>query len=196
MPTKNQAFILVDDQPSPPSRSDNSSYEKPSAPHNHNEPGIPMPMDTKKIFVVHGHEVGLRAIVARFLEQLGAKPVILSEEASGGRTVIENFEMHADVAYAVVLMTGDDRGGAKDTPPRQFKKRARQNVIFELGYFMSKLKRNKVCILYEQDVEIPSDITGVIYVPYDASSDGWQIKMARELKKAELDIDLNRWLGS
>lgn len=97
-----------------------------------------------KVFVVHGHDEGARESTSRFLERLGLTPVILHEQASEGRTLIEKLEHYGDVDFAVVLLTADDVGGksAAELSPR-----ARQNVIWELGYFVARLGRSNVCAL-------------------------------------------------
>ncbi len=147
--------------------------------------------DSHRVFVVHGHDHGLRAELARFLERLGLDVVILDEQPRAGRTIIENFERHADVRYAVVLLTGDDRGGTRDQRYEDQRPRARQNVIFELGYFAAKLGRQHVCALYKAGVEIPSDYQGVLYVPLDPHN-AWRFALAKELRAAGLPVDLNR----
>ena len=126
--------------------------------------------------------------VARFLEKLRLDPIILHEQPSMGRTVIEKFEAHADVGFAVVLLTPDDMGGLASGG--EVKPRARQNVILELGYFIGSLGRAKVCALYVEGVEIPSDIHGVLYVSYDAAG-GWRLKLASEIRAAGLPVDMN-----
>src|ERR1700690_1272552 len=90
---------------------------------------------SKQVFVVHGHDTEAKETVARFIERLGLEPIILHEQASSGRTVIEKFEVFADVCFAVVLLTPDDVGAATSDATK-LKRRARQNVVFELGYFV------------------------------------------------------------
>jgi predicted nucleotide-binding protein len=87
-------------------------------------------------------------------------PIVLHEQASRGKTVIEQFEAHADVEFAVVLLTGNDVGAAKSEPAK-LQPRARQNVILELGCFTGRIGRDRVCALYENGVELPSDYDGV-----------------------------------
>lgn len=149
---------------------------------------VAAPSPTKKIFVVHGHDNEAKQTVARFLEHLKLEPIVLHEQASEGRTVIEKFEVYADVGFAVVLLTPDDVG-AVASEPANLKPRARQNVVLELGYFLAKLKRNRVCALYKKGVEIPSDYQGVLYVELD-SAGGWTLKLAQELAAAAIPIDL------
>lgn len=146
------------------------------------------PPQTKKVFVVHGHDDEAKEKVARFLERLKLEPIILHEQANEGRTVIEKFEVYADVGFAVVLLTPDDVG-ALASERANLKSRARQNVVLELGYFLGKLKRNRVCALYKKGVEIPSDYQGVLYVELD-SAGGWTLKLAQELSAAGIPIDL------
>ncbi len=150
---------------------------------------------SRKIFVVHGHDDALRQSVARFLEKLDLEPIILDERANKGRTIFQKFQDHSDVAFAIVLLTGDDIGGKKGTSPEQLSSRARQNVILEFGYFLGKLGPVSVCALYQPDVELPSDISGMLYVPLD-NSPSWKLRVAHEIKAAGIDIDLNRTLGS
>jgi predicted nucleotide-binding protein len=144
----------------------------------------------RSVFVVHGQNEAVKQSVARFLEKLKLEAVILHEQANKGQTLIEKFEAHAQVGYAVVLLTPDDKGGLEADPPDKYKSRARQNVILELGYFIGKLGRGRVCALHMGDVELPSDIHGVAYVRYDAT-DAWKLSLAREMKAAGIDVDLN-----
>src|SRR5262245_1287010 len=144
-----------------------------------------------RVFIVHGRSEGPREAVARFVMKLGFEPIILQEQASEGRTIIEKFEHHSGVGFAVVLLTGDDRGGPADADPDSYEPRARQNVILELGYFVGKLGRRRVAVLYEAGVEIPSDFHGVVYIPLDAR-EGWRLLLANEMKAAGFDVDLNK----
>lgn len=143
------------------------------------------PALSQKIFIVHGHDEGARESVARFLERVGLETVILHEQPNRGRTIIEKFEAHRDVGFAVVILTPDDEGCEKGGTPRP---RARQNVVLELGYFVGVLGRHKVCALRRGDVEIPSDLTGVVYVPFDETN-GWKQALGRELEAAGFQID-------
>ena len=102
--------------------------------------------DTNKVFVIHGRDTGTRDMVARFLERLKLKPVILSEQSNKGLTIIEKFEKHAEVGFAIALLTPDDTGSLKGAINKP-NPRARQNVIFELGFFIGKLGRERVCAL-------------------------------------------------
>lgn len=142
-----------------------------------------------KVFVVHGHDDAAKEAAARYLEKLGLEAVILHERPSGGRTIMEKLEHYGDVDFAVVLLTPDDVG-ASAAAPANLKARARQNVILELGYFVGRLGRDKVCALHKGDVELPSDILGVIYVPMDAAG-SWRFLLGKELRQAGFNVDLN-----
>jgi predicted nucleotide-binding protein len=140
-----------------------------------------------RIFLVHGHDEGTLHEIARFLERLGQDVVVLREQPNQGRTIIEKFEDYGDVGFAVVLLTPDDTGGPAGG---EIKPRARQNVVLELGYFLGRLGRMRVCALYRGDVEIPSDYSGVVYISIDQTG-GWRLSLARELKAAGLPVDMN-----
>ncbi|MGH2500967.1 MAG: TIR domain-containing protein [Ktedonobacterales bacterium] len=142
---------------------------------------------SRDVFVVHGHDEAAREATARFIAQLGLHPIILHEQANQGLTIIEKFEKHAQVAFAVVLLTPDDTGGSSNEQDA-LKPRARQNVILELGYFLGRLGRDHVCALYKGGVELPSDMSGVLYVPMDDAG-AWKSTLSREIKAAGLDIN-------
>lgn len=151
-------------------------------------------INTKRVFVVHGHDDLVKSSVARFIEKMGLEAIILHEQPNNGKTIIEKFEANAaGVSFAVVLLTPDDVA-APASNPDHLRHRARQNVVLELGYFCGALGRNRVCVLYKGDVEIPSDYLGVIYTPLD-DAEGWHLKLAKEMKVAGLDIDLNKAIG-
>lgn len=145
---------------------------------------------TNRVFVVHGHDDAAREAVARFLERLGIEAIILHEQASGGRTIVEKLEHYGDVDFAVVLLTPDDVGKAAAGESGEFLPRARQNVVLELGYFVGKLGRTNVCTLYKPDLELPSDLLGVVYVPIDAGG-AWRLQLAKELRASGFSVDMN-----
>ncbi len=140
----------------------------------------PSPKDTKRVFIVHGHDEGALQGVARFIEKIGLTSIILHEQVNKGQTIIEKIEKYTDVGFAVVLLTPDDKLTDKDSKPVS---RARQNVILELGYFLGGLGRDKVCVLKKGGVEMPSDFEGVVWVELDKYN-GWQMRLIKELKAA------------
>lgn len=154
-------------------------------------PSTSTPPTNSRVFLVHGRNEGIRESVARFLESLGLPVTILHEQPNMGRTIIEKFEDYSDVGFAVVLLTGDDKGGLVTDAAKSYRPRARQNVILELGFFLAKLGRERVCTLYESGVEVPSDFSGVVFVELDPNR-RWHLELARELRAVGFEVDLNR----
>ena len=148
------------------------------------------PVIGHRIFLVHGHDEGVLHEIARFLEKLKRDVIVLREQPNQGKTIIEKFESYSDVGFAIVLLTADDRGGTRELPYEKQQLRARQNVIFELGYFIGRIGRNRVCALYNPGVEIPSNYSGVLYIQLDEQG-GWRLSLAKEMKAAGLPIDMN-----
>jgi predicted nucleotide-binding protein len=164
------------------------------------KPGPTAEMEThvaepNSVFLVHGHDEGAKHEVSRVINKLtGADPIILDEQASRSLTIVEKFEQHGgSAAFAVVLLTPDDVGRSAAARDDQLRPRARQNVVFELGYFIGKLGRGKVAVLNRGDVEKPSDVSGVLYIPYPEGN--WQVSLAQEMKAAGLEVDASRLLG-
>jgi predicted nucleotide-binding protein len=139
------------------------------------------------VFIVHGHDEASREAVARFLEKIGFQVIILHERPNKGRTIITKFREEAEeVGFAVVLMTPDDTGGKVGGP---LAARARQNVVFELGFFIGALGPERVAALVKGPVERPSDFDGVVYISLD--DPGWKASLARELEAADFEMDWN-----
>jgi hypothetical protein len=148
---------------------------------------------TKRVFLVHGRDGAIKNEVARFLEKLGLEVVILHERPNKGRTLITKFqEESSDVSFAIVLVTPDDMGGLADGDAQP---RARQNVVFELGFFIGRLGPERVCALMADGVEKPSDYDGVAYVPLDPNG-GWKSDLTRELAAARIPVDFSKAFGS
>ncbi len=147
-------------------------------------------LSTDAVFIVHGHDEAIREKVARFVERLGLTAIILHEQPNQGRTLIEKFISHSQVAFAVVLLTPDDIGGSKTANSKEYLPRARQNVVFELGYFVGLLGRDRVCALCVPTVDLPSDYVGTVYVKLDPDG-AWKLSLAREMKSAGLNVSLD-----
>ena len=142
-------------------------------------------IDLTRVFIVHGHNGEIKQKVARLVEQQNIKPIILDEQVNTGKTIIEKFEQNSNVGAAVCLFTADDTGKAnkeKDDKPR-----ARQNVVLETGFFMGKLGRERLVIIAENRIELPSDMQGIVYI-----NNNWELDMLKELKNMGFNIDLNK----
>jgi len=151
---------------------------------------VTVPKSVNKIFIVHGHNEVMKEKVARTLLKLGLNPIILHERPDGGKTIIEKIEKNSsEVGFAVVLLTDDDEGKAKIETT--YKSRARQNVIFEMGYFIGALGRDRVFLLLAKGVEKPGDLDGIVYTPFD-ENDGWKLKLVKELKVAGYSVSADQ----
>ncbi|WP_349645003.1 TIR domain-containing protein [Bradyrhizobium manausense] len=141
------------------------------------------------VFVVHGHDEAALYAVTDFLRRIRCEPIVLRERPNKGRTIITKFREEADgVGFAIVLLTPDDVGGktGHDSEPR-----ARQNVVFEFGFFVGALGPEKVTALLKGPIEKPSDLNGVGYIQMD-SAGAWRQELARELDAAGLKVDWNK----
>lgn len=141
-----------------------------------------------KIFIVHGHDGELMHAVARVIEKQNIEAIILSEKENKGRTIIEKFEDYSDVSGAICLFTADDLGKTKNDTIENA--RARQNVVLETGYFMGRLGRAHVIILADKGIEMPSDLSGVVYT----NTASWEFELLKELKAIGYKVDLNKLL--
>jgi predicted nucleotide-binding protein len=142
-------------------------------------------LDYRSVFIVHGQNEAKKLELKGLLTDLGLRPVILHEQGNMGNTIIEKFEHYApQSAFAFVLMTPDDKAGAANATEAKW--RARQNVIMELGWFMAKLGRKRVVILYQGELEIPSDILGVVYLRFNESVREVSEDIRNELRNAGL----------
>jgi predicted nucleotide-binding protein len=140
-------------------------------------PSKEIKFDKSQVFIVHGHDDLAKTETARFIEKLGLQPIILHEQASSSKSIIEKIEEYSDVGFGIVLYTPCDIGGKQDEKP-VLKSRARQNVVFEHGFLIGKIKRQNVCALVKGDVELPNDISGVVYVEMD-NADSWKYTIAK-----------------
>lgn len=142
------------------------------------------------IFIVHGHDNEAKLDVARTIEKLDLNAVILHERPNKGRTIIEKLtEESKNAGFAIILLTPDDIGAIKESA--EVEERARQNVVLELGYFIGRLGRPRVCVLLKGSTQIPSDFSGVLYIPMDAQGK-WKFDLAKELESVGFNIDLTK----
>ena len=123
------------------------------------------------IFVVHGRDYEARDQLELVLRRLGLEPFVLQVTGGGGDTLIEALERmigkSAQSSFGIVLVTPDDMGYLKSEKAEDAKPRARQNVIMEMGMLLSSLTRRRCAILQKGFVELPSNMGGVITIPFN-----------------------------
>ncbi|MEO0514967.1 MAG: nucleotide-binding protein [Planctomycetota bacterium] len=134
-----------------------------------------------QVFIVHGHDEHAKNDVKKYVESRGLEPVILHMQASGGMTIIEKIDHYSNVGFGIVLYTECDLGAKRNS--LNYEWRARQNVVFEHGYLIAKLSRSRVAALVKGSVQTPNDISGIVYVDMDATSN-WHNEMDKELQQA------------
>jgi predicted nucleotide-binding protein len=142
------------------------------------------------VLLIHGRDEVTKESVLDFLENLGLRVIILHEQPDRGKNMMEMFEESPDIHFAIILLTPDDIATPRNKP-KERQTRVSQNVMFEFGYFLSKLGRGRVCALYQEGVEIPSEYPGAVAIPMD-SRGGWRLLVAKEIKQTGMEIDLNK----
>lgn len=165
-----------------------------AAPHGTATPASATVAVRKKVFVVYGHDPESRSELEAMLRRWDLDPLILDQLPSEGQTIIEKLEKHtSEATFAVILATPDDIGyrvGHEDEKAH----RARQNVVLELGMMLSKLGRKNVAILLKQqeNMERPSDIQGLIYIPFKDSVTDGAVLLAKEMAAQGYKIDIGK----
>jgi predicted nucleotide-binding protein len=154
---------------------------------------VPPAPTSRRVFLVFGHNQEIKLAVENVLRRLDFVPIILEDEPNRGQTISDKLDTNSNVDFAVVCLSADDIGYSVTDGPERARSRARQNVVFELGYFIGKLDRGKVLAIHtpQADFEMPTDYAGVIYISYD-NKGAWIRGLARELRAAGFDVDLNK----
>ena len=144
----------------------------------------------KRVFIVHGHDCTALAQLELIIRRLEIQTIILQNIPAAGDTLIEKLETLTEADFACVLLTPDDEGHRRGQPEENHP-RARQNVVLELGMVLAKLGRKRVVILVKgNDLEKPSDIAGLIYLPFQEHIDEAKNHLAANLHNAGFDIQV------
>lgn len=150
------------------------------------------PIQNRKVFVVYGHDNNARTQLEAMLRRWDLEPMILDQLISSGQTIIEKLEEYTQQAnFGIVLATPDDIGYPKnDETKKQY--RVRQNVVLELGMLLSRIGREKVAILLSQseEMEKPSDIDGLIYIPFKDNVEETKLSLAKEMQNNGYTLDI------
>lgn len=155
---------------------------------------IPIQTTNNKVFVVYGHDKNAKTQLEAMLRRWDLEPLILDQLASSGSTIIEKLEEYTSQAdFGIVLATSDDIGYAKGKEDTK-KYRARQNVVLELGMLLASKGRERVAILLSQaeDMESPSDINGLLYIPFKENVEETKLSLAKEMQKNGYDLDISK----
>jgi predicted nucleotide-binding protein len=156
---------------------------------------------SKDIFIIHGRDHRPMKELKTMLSEFSLNPVVLHEKPGGSMTIIEKLERYSqDIGFAFVVSTPDDAlFPAVKSPDKRYIPsvqppifRTRQNVILEFGYFIAKLGRLRVCCLYKGATELPydmpSDMHGIVYIPFKESVDEARDMIMKELKAAGYEL--------
>lgn len=146
----------------------------------------------RKVFVVYGHDTNARTQLEAMLRRWDLEPLILDQLISSGQTIIEKLEEYTQQAnFGIVLATPDDIGYPKDDEAKK-QYRVRQNVVLELGMLLSRIGREKVAILLSQaeHMEKPSDIDGLIYIPFKDNVEDTKLSLAKEMQNNGYTLDI------
>lgn len=159
------------------------------------EKEVEIKFNSKKVFIVHGHDEELKNQTEIFLNEIGLEPIILHRQADQGQTVIEKFEANSDVAYAFILMTPDDitYSAIEETKPDNERRKisvARPNVIFEFGFFVGKLERKRVCCIFKEGVTVPTDLSGFIYKKINTNIEEIAFSIIKDLKASGIELKI------
>ncbi len=151
---------------------------------------------SRRIIVVSGTDEEMNQALNGALTKLSLIPLVLCEEPSQGKKIVENFSRdYADVAFAVVLLSPDDFGYAKNEAATKRKLRPKQDVVFELGFLLGNLGKGNVLVFFREcaNFEIPTDFEGIKFTAFD-DRDSWKLALIRELSNCGYNIDTHRIL--
>lgn len=153
---------------------------------------VPTSVETPptRVFIVYGHDVKAREELELILRRLRLEPIVLQNLPGTGDTIIEKLEVLTKADFACVLLTPDDEGHPCGCL-KEKKPRARQNVVLELGMVLARLGRRRVAILVKgKELERPSDINGLIYIPFQDRVEEAKNALAANLQKAGFSIQV------
>ena len=150
----------------------------------------------RRIIVVSGADCEMKQAVIGALIKLLLIPLVMCEEPSQGKKIVENFSRdYADVGFAVVLLSADDFAYAKNEAGTKRKLRPRQDVVFKLGFLLGKLGKGNVLVIFREcsNFEIATDFEGIKVTALD-DQDSWKLALIRELTNCGYTVNADRIL--
>jgi len=150
----------------------------------------------RRIFVVSGADDEMKHALTGALTRLSLIPVVLCEEPSQGKKIVENFSrVYTDVVFAVVLLSPDDFAYPKNEAATKRKLRPQQDVVLELGFLLGKLGKANVLVFFRESAnfEIPTDFEGIKVTAFD-DRDSWKLALIRELTNCGYNVNPDRIL--
>jgi predicted nucleotide-binding protein len=182
-------------EPAQPLGSQLAHHANGTTPAERDPTGAAAPARTRQVLLAHGRDERWKQAVEHLLEQAGEHEIRIVNQRSGERDRLADAldEPVTASRYAVVLLTADDVGGPRlesDSEPF-FSTRAHQEVVFQMGFLVAALSPGRVCVLYEDGVELPYDLEGVSHVRLDLAGT-WQPKLLLHLRRAGFDYDMNK----
>jgi predicted nucleotide-binding protein len=152
--------------------------------------------DRRRIFVVCGKDDEMKQAITNALTKLWLVPVVMCEEPSQGRKIVERFANYKDVGFAVVLLSPDDFAYAKEDSPTKRRLQPGQDVVFELGFLLGRLGEDKVLVFCKECANFsgPTDFEGIKVTAFD-DRDSWKLALIRELTNNGYAVDAARILN-
>jgi len=149
----------------------------------------------RRVFVVCGTDSEMKQTITNALTKLKIVPVVMCEEPSQGKKIVERFADYEDIGFAVILLSPDDSVYIKDESPIKRKLRPRQDVVFELGFLLGKLGKSNVLVFFREcaNFEIPTDFEGIKVTAFD-DRESWKLALLRELTNCGYSVDAERIL--
>ncbi len=149
----------------------------------------------RRVFVISGADKEMKQAVSKALTKLGLVPIVSCEDTGHSRKIIEQYKDYDDVNFAVVLLSPDDYAYAKTDEPTKRRLRPKQETVFELGFTLGKLSKDKVLVLFREatDIEMPNSFASLNVTAFD-DRDSWKLSLIRELTKNGYIVDVDNIL--
>ncbi len=148
----------------------NSGYLARSPPHT--QKNIITKVNKKVIIVGDMNSRNVLELNGLLLE-FSYEPIILSEQPSNSRTILEKLSEFSDVGYAMVVIESERKRISLTRP--------NPNVMLELGYLIGLIGREHVLCLVENDATLPTDLRGISYIVFKQSVREASDSILREL---------------